>query len=228
MCIKDKKGVDTRSFSVWKKVVGLSVFTCFYCLFANGKPFKFSTSRLFFKLSVEFLIIWIPPLLSNSRQGTMPVNGDHSYIQLDHDGWVKSTFTERHCVKYVADDQNTTHCLCGQTQEHHIDTHGEESIQEDNKEWHPITHTLGKPTDAFGSINFLGGSPPNKAQYIRLAYDSSSDDIFQLLTKRWEYGQPKLVISVHGDSVQLNSQLKCIFPKGLVGAAKITGESIST
>lgn len=163
----------------------------------------------------------------------MHVNGKQSSMQPDHDGWVKSTFAERRCVKYVADDQNTTHCLCGQPREHHINNnnHREENIQEDDNEWNPITHTISQPTDAFGSIKFSDGLHPNKARYIRLAYNSSSDDIFQLLTsKRWGHVQPKLVISVHGDSseVQLNSQLKRILHKGLVGTAKIAGEIIST
>lgn len=94
----------------------------------------------------------------------------------------------------------------------------------------PAYHTTGNPTDSYGTIDFLGGPHPNKAQFIRLGFDSRPDLILQLLTREWGLELPKLIISVHGGKAnfELNSRLKKVLRKGLLRAAKTTGSWILT
>ena len=74
-------------------------------------------------------------------------------------------------------------------------------------------------------LGFDSGPHPNKAQFIRLDFNSRSDLIMQLLTREWGIEMPKLVISVHGGKANfdLNSRLKRLIGKGLLRTAKTTG-----
>ena len=100
---------------------------------------------------------------------------------------------------------------------------------ESSEMWTPIYHTVSCPTDAFGTIDFLGGPHPNKAQYIRLGYDSRPDLILQLLTRQWGLELPKLIISIQGGKTnfELNPPLKNTLSMGLLRAAKTTGIKIN-
>ena len=69
-----------------------------------------------------------------------------------------------------------------------------------------------------------------EAQYLRLAFDSRTDHILQLLTKQWGLELPKLVISVHGgrNQFQLSEKLRNYLKNGLMKIAKTTRAWILT
>ena len=142
----------------------------------------------------------------------------------DSTEWIEVAFSKRECNRYVASSKDATRCACGQTWSYHK-THGIQSSSVADEVWSPTKHTISSPTDAYGTIDFLGGPHPNKAQFIRLGFDSRPDQIFQLLTREWGLELPKLVISVHGGKVnfKLNPRLKLVFKEGLLQAAKTTG-----
>ena len=150
--------------------------------------------------------------------------------------WVEQSFSKRDCCRFVASAKEPTassreanQCACGERRAYHK-THGVKSIGEPGEVWSPAYHTVSSPTDAFGTIDFLGGPHPNKAQFIRLGFDSRPDHIFQLLTREWGLEVPKLIISVHGGKAnfELHPRLKRVLRKGLLRAAKTTGNPSHT
>ncbi|RXM93755.1 Transient receptor potential cation channel subfamily M member 7 [Acipenser ruthenus] len=66
------------------------------------------------------------------------------------------------------------------------------------EEWSVEKHTEASPTDAYGIINFQGGSHSYRAKYARLSYDSKPESVLRLMLKEWQMELPKIVISVHG------------------------------
>ena len=91
--------------------------------------------------------------------------------------------------------------------------------------WNVDQHTEESPTDAYGTIEFQGGPHPNKAQYVRVAHNTSARELVQLLQSQWGLDLPKLVISVQGGiaNFEMQPKLKRVFRKGLLRAAKTTG-----
>ncbi len=156
--------------------------------------------------------------MSTVTSGVLPV------IRPGHPGWVESTFCKRECAHYVSGSGKGSQCACGQTWAYHK-TRGIRSVGSTGEVWAPAYHTISCPTDAFGTIDFLGGPHPNKAQYIRLSFDSRPDHILQLLTSEWGIELPKLAITVHGGNANfdLNPRLKRVIHEGLLRAAKTTG-----
>ncbi|XP_050165907.1 transient receptor potential cation channel subfamily M member 7 isoform X2 [Myiozetetes cayanensis] len=106
---------------------------------------------------------------------------------------------------------------------------GENSNQE-IEEWSVEKHTEQTPTDAYGVINFQGGSHSYRAKYVRLSYDTKPEAILQLMLKEWQMELPKLVISVHGgmQKFELHPRIKQLLGKGLIKAAVTTGAWIIT
>uniref|UniRef100_A0A452UP02 non-specific serine/threonine protein kinase n=1 Tax=Ursus maritimus TaxID=29073 RepID=A0A452UP02_URSMA len=98
------------------------------------------------------------------------------------------------------------------------------------EEWSVEKHTEQSPTDAYGVINFQGGSHSYRAKYVRLSYDTKPEVILQLLLKEWQMELPKLVISVHGgmQKFELHPRIKQLLGKGLIKAAVTTGAWILT
>lgn len=98
------------------------------------------------------------------------------------------------------------------------------------EEWSVEKHTEQSPTDAYGVINFQGGSHSYRAKYVRLSYDTKPEIILQLLLKEWQMELPKLVISVHGgmQKFELHPRIKQLLGKGLIKAAVTTGAWILT
>ncbi|KAI9554622.1 hypothetical protein GHT06_019895 [Daphnia sinensis] len=157
--------------------------------------------------------------------GTVPP----TFLRPGDPRWVEQSFSKRDCCRFVTSTKETSQCACGQTWAYHK-THGVESVGEPGEVWAPTFHTVSSPTDAYGTIDFLGGPHPNKAQFIRLGFDSRPDLILQLLTREWGLELPKLIISVHGGKAnfELNPRLKRVLRKGLLRAAKTTGAWILT
>ncbi|XP_069619401.1 transient receptor potential cation channel subfamily M member 6 [Ranitomeya imitator] len=162
--------------------------------------------------------------------------------------WIESIFCKRECAKIILASkdphrchggcqvcQNLIRCCCGRLIGDHPGIDFDWPIyctpQEVNyEEWSVQKHTKTSPTDAFGTINFQDGHHTYHAKYIRVSYDTSLDQLMQLMIKEWQMELPKLVISVHGgvENFKLPSKVKQVFGKGLVKAAETTGAWILT
>ncbi|MCJ8732998.1 hypothetical protein PDJAM_G00217950 [Pangasius djambal] len=100
----------------------------------------------------------------------------------------------------------------------------------EQEEWSVEKHTEQSPTDAYGIINFQGGSHSYRAKYVRLSYDSRPEAILRLMLKEWQMELPKILISVHGgiQNFELHPRIKQVVGKGLIKAAVTTGAWILT
>uniref|UniRef100_H9G8B4 non-specific serine/threonine protein kinase n=1 Tax=Anolis carolinensis TaxID=28377 RepID=H9G8B4_ANOCA len=105
-----------------------------------------------------------------------------------------------------------------------------ENFNQEIEEWSVEKHTEQSSTDAYGIINFQGGSHSYRAKYVRLSYDTKPEAILQLMLKEWQMELPKLVISVHGgmQKFELHPRIKQLLGKGLIKAAVTTGAWIIT
>ncbi|XP_075064039.1 transient receptor potential cation channel subfamily M member 7 isoform X2 [Mixophyes fleayi] len=105
-----------------------------------------------------------------------------------------------------------------------------ENFTDELEQWSVEKHTEESPTDAYGVINFQGGSHSYRAKYVRLSYDTRPETILQLMLKEWQMELPKLVISVHGgmQKFELHPRIKQLIGKGLIKAAVTTGAWIVT
>ncbi|XP_066460258.1 transient receptor potential cation channel subfamily M member 6 isoform X1 [Eleutherodactylus coqui] len=162
--------------------------------------------------------------------------------------WIEGLFCKRECAKIIPASkdphrchggcqvcQNLIRCCCGRLIGDHpgIDYDWpiySTSQEVNNEEWSVQKHTKTSPTDAFGTINFQDGHHTYHAKYIRISYDTSSDQLMHLMIEEWQMELPKLVISVHGglENFKLPSKVKQVFGKGLVKAAETTGAWILT
>uniref|UniRef100_A0A7M4FHN5 Transient receptor potential cation channel subfamily M member 7 n=1 Tax=Crocodylus porosus TaxID=8502 RepID=A0A7M4FHN5_CROPO len=105
-----------------------------------------------------------------------------------------------------------------------------ENLSQEIEEWSVEKHTEQTSTDAYGVINFQGGSHSYRAKYVRLSYDTKPEAILQLMLREWQMELPKLVISVHGgmQKFELHPRIKQLLGKGLIKAAVTTGAWILT
>ncbi|XP_036399070.1 transient receptor potential cation channel subfamily M member 7-like [Megalops cyprinoides] len=168
--------------------------------------------------------------------------------------WIESTFTKRECVYIlpVSKDphrclpgcqicQQLVRCCCGRLVRQHAgftaslamkysDVKLGENEMPELEEWSVEKHTEENPTDAYGIINFQGGSHSYRAKYVRLSYDSKPEMILRLMLKEWQMELPKIVISVHGgiQNFDLHPRIKQVVGKGLIKAALTTGAWILT
>uniref|UniRef100_A0A7N8WLS6 Transient receptor potential cation channel subfamily M member 7-like n=1 Tax=Mastacembelus armatus TaxID=205130 RepID=A0A7N8WLS6_9TELE len=158
----------------------------------------------------------------------------------------KSTFTKRECVYIlpVSKDPHRYVCCCGRLVRQHVgcraslttkysDTKLDENPNlpmPELEEWSVEKHTEASPTDAYGVVNFQGGSHSYRAKYVRLSYDSPPESILQLMLKEWHMELPKILISVHGgvQNFELHPRIKQVVGKGLIKAAVTTGAWILT
>ncbi|XP_040602167.1 transient receptor potential cation channel subfamily M member 7 isoform X2 [Mesocricetus auratus] len=168
--------------------------------------------------------------------------------------WIESTLTKRECVYIIPSSkdphrclpgcqicQQLVRCFCGRLVKQHAcftaslamkysDVKLGEHFNQAIEEWSVEKHTEQSPTDAYGVINFQGGSHSYRAKYVRLSYDTKPEIILQLLLKEWQMELPKLVISVHGgmQKFELHPRIKQLLGKGLIKAAVTTGAWILT
>ncbi|XP_069839512.1 transient receptor potential cation channel subfamily M member 7 [Dendropsophus ebraccatus] len=168
--------------------------------------------------------------------------------------WIESTFAKRECIYIIPSSKDPHRCLpgcqicqqlvrccCGRLVRQHAcftasiamkysDLKLGENFTEDLEEWSVEKHTEESPTDAYGVINFQGGSHSYRAKYVRLSYDTKPETILQLMLKEWQMELPKLVISVHGgmQKFELHPRIKQLIGKGLIKAAVTTGAWIVT
>ncbi|XP_072551935.1 transient receptor potential cation channel subfamily M member 7 [Salminus brasiliensis] len=167
--------------------------------------------------------------------------------------WIESTFTKRECVYIlpVSKDphrclpgcqicQQLVRCCCGRLVRQHVGFTASLAMkysdvklgeaQQPQEEWSVEKHTEQSPTDAYGIINFQGGSHSYRAKYVRLSHDSRPEAILRLMLKEWQMDLPKIVISVHGgiQNFDLHPRIKQVVGKGLIKAAVTTGAWILT
>ncbi|KAM7157216.1 transient receptor potential cation channel subfamily M member 7 isoform 6-T7 [Molossus nigricans] len=168
--------------------------------------------------------------------------------------WIESTVTKRECVYIIPSSkdphrclpgcqicQQLVRCFCGRLVKQHAcftaslamkysDVKLGDHFNQALEEWSVEKHTEQSPTDAYGVINFQGGSHSYRAKYVRLSYDTKTEVILQLLLKEWQMELPKLVISVHGgmQKFELHPRIKQLLGKGLIKAAVTTGAWILT
>ncbi|NWU78148.1 TRPM7 protein, partial [Onychorhynchus coronatus] len=168
--------------------------------------------------------------------------------------WIENTFTKRECVYIIPSSKDPHRCLpgcqicqqlvrccCGRLVRQHAcftaslamkysDVKLGENSNQETEEWSVEKHTEQTPTDAYGVINFQGGSHSYRAKYVRLSYDTKPEAILQLMLKEWQMELPKLVISVHGgmQKFELHPRIKQLLGKGLIKAAVTTGAWIIT
>ncbi|KAF1528798.1 Transient receptor potential cation channel subfamily M member 7, partial [Eudyptula albosignata] len=185
--------------------------------------------------------------------------------------WIENTFTKRECVYIIPSSKDPHRCLpgcqicqqlvrccCGRLVRQHAcftaslamkysDVKLSENYKQEIEEWSVEKHTEQTSTDAYGVINFQGGSHSYRAKacmtfsffitlnmliemYVRLSYDTKPEAILQLMLKEWQMELPKLVISVHGgmQKFELHPRIKQLLGKGLIKAAVTTGAWIIT
>ncbi|KAK0665724.1 TRPM7 protein, partial [Pygoscelis papua] len=185
--------------------------------------------------------------------------------------WIENTFTKRECVYIIPSSKDPHRCLpgcqicqqlvrccCGRLVRQHAcftaslamkysDVKLGENYKQEIEEWSVEKHTEQTSTDAYGVINFQGGSHSYRAKacmtfsffltlnmliemYVRLSYDTKPEAILQLMLKEWQMELPKLVISVHGgmQKFELHPRIKQLLGKGLIKAAVTTGAWIIT
>uniref|UniRef100_A0A8B9TUQ2 non-specific serine/threonine protein kinase n=1 Tax=Anas platyrhynchos TaxID=8839 RepID=A0A8B9TUQ2_ANAPL len=166
----------------------------------------------------------------------------------------ENTFTKRECVYIIPSSKDPHRCLpgcqicqqlvrccCGRLVRQHAcfttslamkysDVKLGENYNQEIEEWSVEKHTEQTSTDAYGVINFQGGSHSYRAKYVRLSYDTKPEAILQLMLKEWQMELPKLVISVHGgmQKFELHPRIKQLLGKGLIKAAVTTGAWIIT
>uniref|UniRef100_A0A8V5H6A6 non-specific serine/threonine protein kinase n=1 Tax=Melopsittacus undulatus TaxID=13146 RepID=A0A8V5H6A6_MELUD len=171
-------------------------------------------------------------------------------VLLSQKSWIENTFTKRECV-YIIPSSKDPHsilnyvvgcrCCCGRLVRQHAcftaslamkysDVKLPENYNQEVEEWSVEKHTEQTSTDAYGVINFQGGSHSYRAKYVRLSYDTKPEAILQLTLKEWQMELPKLVISVHGgmQKFELHPRIKQLLGKGLIKAAVTTGAWIIT
>uniref|UniRef100_A0A8C2UFN7 Transient receptor potential cation channel subfamily M member 7 n=1 Tax=Coturnix japonica TaxID=93934 RepID=A0A8C2UFN7_COTJA len=155
--------------------------------------------------------------------------------------WIENTFTKRECVYIIPSSKDPHRCCCGRLVRQHAcftaslamkysDVKLGENCNQETEEWSVEKHTEQTSTDAYGVINFQGGSHSYRAKYVRLSYDTKPEAILQLMLKEWQMELPKLVISVHGgmQKFELHPRIKQLLGKGLIKAAVTTGAWIIT
>uniref|UniRef100_A0A8C3RP73 non-specific serine/threonine protein kinase n=3 Tax=Chelydra serpentina TaxID=8475 RepID=A0A8C3RP73_CHESE len=168
--------------------------------------------------------------------------------------WIENTFTKRECVYIIPSSKDPHRCLpgcqicqqlvrccCGRLVRQHAcftaslamkytDVKLGENFNQEIEEWSVEKHTEQSSTDAYGVINFQGGSHSCRAKYVRLSYDTKPEAILQLILKEWQMELPRLVISVHGgmQKFELHPRIKQLLGKGLIKAAVTTGAWIIT
>ncbi|XP_018432207.1 PREDICTED: transient receptor potential cation channel subfamily M member 7 [Nanorana parkeri] len=168
--------------------------------------------------------------------------------------WIENSFRKRECIYIIPSSKDPHRCLpgcqicqqlvrccCGRLVRQHAcftasvamkysDLKLGENFTGEQEEWSVEKHTEESPTDAYGVINFQGGSHSYRAKYARLSYDTRPETILQLMLKEWQMELPKLVISVHGgmQKFELHPRIKQLIGKGLIKAAVTTGAWIVT
>ncbi|KAJ8253025.1 hypothetical protein GJAV_G00208300 [Gymnothorax javanicus] len=141
--------------------------------------------------------------------------------------WVKQNIKKKECCFYVEDGSKGV-CMCGYPRLHHAD----DAFKPDQfvgETWNKHKHIREVPTDAYGDISF-DGQGQKMGKYARVSTDTSTDDLYQLMTEHWKLRPPNLLISVTGgaQNFYMRARLKEMFRRGLIKVAQTTGAWILT
>uniref|UniRef100_A0A1I8BFI2 LSDAT_euk domain-containing protein n=1 Tax=Meloidogyne hapla TaxID=6305 RepID=A0A1I8BFI2_MELHA len=138
--------------------------------------------------------------------------------------WLERVFQRRECIKFIPADDHSDRCCCGRVSAEHsqlalsrftssVVTRGARfhlsSTGQSSGHWTIGTCTACTPTDAYGTVEFQGGTHVHKARYLRLSFDSDPADIMNLM-----------------ESVP--EKLGRVFREGLLKAAETTGAWVLT
>ena len=86
----------------------------------------------------------------------------------------QTTYIKRECCRIVTTQKDKTRCCCGRSINNHnyLDVmHGDKLSHMEENEWSSTRDTKMLETDAYGVIDFQGGSAhPNKAQVTTLIF----------------------------------------------------------
>uniref|UniRef100_A0A3Q3AZX2 non-specific serine/threonine protein kinase n=1 Tax=Kryptolebias marmoratus TaxID=37003 RepID=A0A3Q3AZX2_KRYMA len=155
----------------------------------------------------------------------LPVSKDpHRYVLSPHTG---VSFCWCCCGRLVRQHAGFTASLATKYSDVKL---GKNANLPNPEEWTVEKHTEASPTDAYGVINFQGGSHSYRAKYVRLSYDTRPESVLRLMLKEWHMELPKILISVHGgvQNFELHPRIKQVVGKGLIKAAVTTGAWILT
>ncbi|CAH1778280.1 unnamed protein product, partial [Owenia fusiformis] len=173
-------------------------------------------------------------------------SGDSLDVDLNYD--VIRRLQKKSCKRFVPRRLNKSKCKCGYLLSKHNATeeaveplgkhgvnelgtgagatgHNTENAKPDNAEpWNMKDVETDGITDAFGHINFVGIGQQT-AEYVRLADDTPSDLIYDVLTQHWQLEQPQFIISIIGggksfDMSTWRGRWKRIVNDGFVKVAK--------
>ncbi|XP_068691807.1 transient receptor potential cation channel subfamily M member-like 2 [Montipora foliosa] len=143
--------------------------------------------------------------------------------------WICGTFRKRTCQWFIPATENEYLCCCGRKKHDHS---GDALLSTGKKgdEWETSKHSVCKPTNAYGELEFQGAGQVSRAKYIRVSDDTDPEMALQLLSNEWKLNFPKLLISVTGGAKNfvLHSKLKQVLRQGLRKAAQTTGAWIFT
>ncbi|XP_075129516.1 transient receptor potential cation channel subfamily M member 7-like [Leptodactylus fuscus] len=162
--------------------------------------------------------------------------------------WIEKTFYKRDCVSIILHSrephrcipgcqicQQLVRCRCGRLIREHGFFDGNPGINPSDDctqsaAWTVEKNTVKSPTDAYGTIDFQGGSQGCKSKFVRLSCDSKIEDILHLMVKEWRMQLPKLLICVHGGTQKFNlhPRIKDALSNGFVKAAEATRAWILT
>jgi len=136
-------------------------------------------------------------------------------------------------------------CCCGRQKQYHS---GDALLSTGTRgdKWEVSKHSVTKPTNAYGELEFQGAGQVSRAkvssvylithayaqalsvsvfsnvsfsyQYIRVSHDTDPEMALRLLCKEWKLDLPKLLISVTGGAKNfvLHPKLKQVLRKGLL------------
>lgn len=146
--------------------------------------------------------------------------------------WIPKIFKKKTCTTFIVDptDPGGTWCQCGRNRGDHSavaveDAFGAAVVTV----WDSAMHTTEHPTDAYGVVDFQGTSR-KASNFLRLSDRTNPATVYNLVTRKWGFGAPNLVVSVLGGSggPTLQTWLQDLLRRGLVRAAQSTGAWVVT
>ncbi|RDD39507.1 Transient receptor potential cation channel subfamily M member 2 [Trichoplax sp. H2] len=149
--------------------------------------------------------------------------------------FIVRNFRKKECNKFIKgknwknDPSDIKRCSCGRVESWHGTEHMQESVLSEER-WNSKFHTVPKPTDAYGEIDFFANCQQRmeRAKFIRVKDDTDPTMILRLLQDYWGLRKPNLVISVTGGAqkFKLVPKIREVFRRGLMKAAQSTGAYI--
>ncbi|KAM4576523.1 transient receptor potential cation channel subfamily M member 6 isoform 2-T2 [Odontesthes bonariensis] len=141
-------------------------------------------------------------------------------------------------MSQIASDHRVVQCCCGHLMGEHSWREFVPPLslypgpgQDVEESWSMEVYTRASPTNAFGIVDFQDtATRVCRAKYVRVAVDSKSEALLQLMLREWQMERPKLLLTVQGGSENfiLPPKVKQAFSKGLITAALSTGAWILT